>query len=47
MFLLIQQLTQNFPEKIEKNKSEKLTKFLKSQYLINELPKDIIEEGKN
>ena len=46
MFLLIQQLTQNFPEKIEKNKSEKLTKFLKSQYLINELPKDIIEEGK-
>ncbi len=46
MFLLIQQLTQYFPKSIEKNKSQQLFKFLKSQYSINEFPKEIIEEGK-
>ncbi len=46
MFLLIQQLTQNFPNLIEKNKSQQLIKFLKSQYSIKEFPKEIIEEGK-
>ena len=49
IFHLIQNLTKNFAHRIEEIKLDKLnlTKFLKDEFSIGEISKEIIEKGKN